>query len=121
MLTQKIKSYVVNTEVHRTKPYKGSKPLITTYVGHIFRLGTKYSKSMDATFNIWGEEKPLVMGCYGIGVSRLVQAVVEQSHDKDGIIWPISIAPYHVIIVIPDMSNESQVTIAKFYIMNYKG
>ena len=58
-------------------------------VGHIFQLGTKYSAAMGATFtNEQGEEQPLVMGCYGVGVSRLAQAAVEQSYDKDGIIWP---------------------------------
>ena len=83
-------------------------------VGHVFQLGTKYSSLMNASYmSEEGKEIPLVMGCYGIGVSRLVQAIVQQSHDKDGIIWPISIAPYHVVIVVPNMSNNSQVTIAE--------
>ena len=77
--------------------------------GHIFQLGTKYSQAMGATFtDEQGKEKPLVMGCYGVGVSRLAQSAVEQSYDKDGIIWPVAIAPYEVIIVIPNMSDEEQ-------------
>ncbi|MFM7573307.1 MAG: His/Gly/Thr/Pro-type tRNA ligase C-terminal domain-containing protein, partial [Snowella sp.] len=60
-----------------------------------------------------GKEKPLVMGCYGVGVSRLAQSAVEQSYDKDGIIWPVAIAPYEVIIVIPNISDEEQVKAAE--------
>jgi prolyl-tRNA synthetase len=83
-------------------------------VGHIFQLGTKYSQAMGATFtNEQGEEKPLVMGCYGIGVSRLAQAAVEQSYDKDGIIWPTAIAPYEVVIVIPNVGDQEQVQVAE--------
>jgi prolyl-tRNA synthetase len=83
-------------------------------IGHIFQLGTKYSQAMGATYtNEQGEEKPLVMGCYGIGVSRLAQAAVEQSFDKDGIIWNTAIAPYHVIVVIPDISKTDQVEAAE--------
>lgn len=79
-------------------------------VGHIFQLGSKYSKAMGATYtNEQGEEVPLVMGCYGLGVSRLAQAAVEQSYDKDGIIWPVAIAPYHVIIAIPNITDTQQV------------
>jgi prolyl-tRNA synthetase len=82
--------------------------------GHIFQLGTKYSQAMGATFtDEQGKEKPLVMGCYGVGVSRLAQSAVEQSYDKDGIIWPVAIAPYEVIIVIPNMSDEEQVNAAE--------
>ena len=82
--------------------------------GHIFQLGTKYSQAMGATFtDEQGKEKPLVMGCYGVGVSRLAQSAVEQSYDKDGIIWPVAIAPYEVIIVIPNISDEEQVKAAE--------
>jgi len=82
--------------------------------GHIFQLGTKYSQAMGATFtDEHGKEKPLVMGCYGVGVSRLAQSAVEQSYDKDGIIWPVAISPYEVIIVIPNMSDEEQVKAAE--------
>jgi prolyl-tRNA synthetase len=79
-------------------------------IGHIFQLGTKYSKAMSATYtNEQGEENPLVMGCYGVGVSRLSQAAVEQSFDSDGIIWPVAIAPYQAIVVIPDINKPEQV------------
>lgn len=82
-------------------------------VGHIFQLGTKYSEKMGATYtNEQGEESPLVMGCYGIGVSRLAQAAVEQSYDKDGIIWPVAIAPYHAIVVIPNITDQEQLALA---------
>jgi prolyl-tRNA synthetase len=83
-------------------------------VGHIFQLGTKYSVAMGATYtNEAGEEKPLVMGCYGIGVSRLAQSAVEQSYDQDGIIWPVSIAPYHAIIVVPNVNDTEQMSVAE--------
>ncbi len=83
-------------------------------IGHIFQLGTKYSAALGATFaNEQGEESPLVMGCYGVGVSRLAQAAVEQSHDKDGIIWPVAIAPYHAIVVIPNVKEATQVEAAE--------
>ncbi len=83
-------------------------------VGHIFQLGIKYSKAMGATYtNEQGEEVPLVMGCYGVGVSRLAQSAVEQSYDKDGIIWPVAIAPYHAIITIPNVGDAQQVEIAE--------
>lgn len=83
-------------------------------IGHIFQLGTKYSKAMGATYtNEQGEEVPLVMGCYGVGVSRLAQAAVEQSFDKDGIVWPPAIAPYHAIVVIPDVAKPDQVAAAE--------
>lgn len=83
-------------------------------VGHIFQLGTKYSQAMSATFtNEQGEEKPFVMGCYGIGVSRLAQSAVEQSYDKDGIIWPVAIAPYHAVVVVPNINDEAQMEAAQ--------
>ncbi|MBW4552552.1 MAG: proline--tRNA ligase [Aphanocapsa sp. GSE-SYN-MK-11-07L] len=82
-------------------------------IGHIFQLGNKYSQAMGATYtNEQGEEVPLVMGCYGVGVSRLAQAAVEQSYDKDGIIWPVAIAPYQAIVVIPNLSDAAQVEAA---------
>lgn len=83
-------------------------------IGHIFQLGTKYSQALGATYtNEQGEEKPLVMGCYGVGVSRLAQAAVEQSYDKDGIVWTTAIAPYQVIVVIPDIAKAEQVEAAE--------
>jgi len=78
-------------------------------VGHIFKLGTKYSKAMGALFlDEHGEERPIVMGCYGIGVGRTVAAAIEQNHDKDGIIFPIPIAPFEAII-LPLQTNERNV------------
>jgi prolyl-tRNA synthetase len=75
-------------------------------VGHIFYLGSKYSKAMQANFlNEKGETVPIEMGCYGIGISRTVQAVIEQCNDKDGIVWPISIAPFHVHICLLDPND----------------
>ena len=83
-------------------------------VGHIFQLGTKYSQAMGATFTDEnGAEKPIVMGCYGVGVSRLAQAAVEQSYDKDGIIWPVAIAPYHAIIIVPNIKDKNQMEVAQ--------
>jgi prolyl-tRNA synthetase len=68
-------------------------------VGHVFKLGTKYSEALGALFLAEdGKQRPAVMGCYGIGVTRTLQAVIEQSHDKDGIIWPAAIAPYQVCL-----------------------
>ncbi|MST94229.1 MAG: proline--tRNA ligase [Pedosphaera sp.] len=68
-------------------------------VGHVFKLGTKYSEKLNAVFlDETGKSNPSVMGCYGIGVTRTLQAVIEQSNDKDGIIWPLAVAPYQVII-----------------------
>ena len=68
-------------------------------VGHIFKLGTKYSEPMNCVFlDENGERKPMIMGCYGLGVGRTVAAAVEQSHDDDGIIWPMPIAPFQVIV-----------------------
>lgn len=77
-------------------------------IGHVFKLGTKYSDSMKAHFvDNDGKSKPIIMGCYGIGISRLVAAVVEASHDDKGILWPTSIAPFHVQLVM--LGNEDEV------------
>ena len=77
-------------------------------VGHIFKLGTGYSDSMKAYFQDRdGEEKPLVMGCYGIGVSRIVAATIEQNHDQNGIIFPVPLAPYQVSILNLGLNNEA--------------
>jgi prolyl-tRNA synthetase len=77
----------------RFKAYKGIEG------GHIFILGTHYSSKMNATYlDEKGEKKPIVMGCYGIGVSRLIASAIEQHHDKDGIRWPLPIAPYQVFL-----------------------
>ncbi|WP_422925192.1 proline--tRNA ligase [Singulisphaera sp. PoT] len=69
-------------------------------IGHVFKLGTKYSKAMGATYlDEKGAEIPIIMGCYGIGVNRIVAAAVEAGHDANGIIWPLPLAPYEVLIV----------------------
>jgi prolyl-tRNA synthetase len=68
-------------------------------VGHVFKLGTKYSEALNALFLAEdGKQNPAIMGCYGIGITRTLQAIIEQSNDKDGIIWPIAVAPYTVCI-----------------------
>ena len=83
-------------------------------VGQVFKLGTKYSESMGATYKDENqEEKPVVMGCYGIGVTRTLAAVVEQHHDKDGIIWPVAVAPYHVIITLMKPDDDVQLALAE--------
>ena len=80
-----------------------------TEVGNIFQLGDKYSKSMNATFlDKDGKAKHFMMGSYGIGISRCVSAIVEQFHDEYGIVWPLSVAPYSVIITIVNTKVESQ-------------
>ncbi len=79
-------------------------------VGHVFKLGTNYSEKMGALFlDETGARKPCVMGCYGIGVTRTLQAVIEQSNDKDGIIWPLAVAPYQVCITPLGVAPESEV------------
>ncbi len=81
-------------------------------VGHIFKLGTKYSKALNATFlDKNGREAPMIMGCYGIGIERTVAAAIEQSHDANGIIFPISISPFEVTI-LPLETHEAQVSSA---------
>ncbi len=83
-------------------------------VGHIFMLGDRYSKAMNATFvDRDGKEKYIIMGCYGIGVTRIMAASVEQSFDKDGIIWPLSIAPYQVHLICVNPKDEKQKSIAE--------
>jgi prolyl-tRNA synthetase len=82
-------------------------------VGHIFKLGTKYSERIDAHYTDDKKENHLfVMGCYGIGISRTMQAVIEQSHDKDGIVWPWAIAPFQVLITLLDPQDPEALGIA---------
>lgn len=90
-------------------------------VGHIFKLGTKYSKDMNALFqNDKGEKYPVIMGCYGLGVSRTMAAAIESHNDTNGIAWPISIAPFEVAIIIANMKDEAQTTAAKDLYTNLK-
>ena len=79
-------------------------------VGHVFKLGTKYSEALHALFlDEAGKQQPAIMGCYGIGVTRTMQAVIEQSHDDNGIIWPVSVAPYTVCITPLNVAPEGAV------------
>jgi prolyl-tRNA synthetase len=83
-------------------------------VGHIFKLGTKYSEAMGLQVPDEKQQRStVIMGCYGIGVSRTMAACVEMSHDENGIIWPAALAPYHVVLTIMDASSERQQAEAK--------
>ena len=83
-------------------------------VGHVFKLGTKYTDAFNAVYKTDAlAEATMVMGCYGIGVSRTVQAVIEQSHDKDGIIWPAAVAPYQVCISLLDPGQPEVAAVAE--------
>lgn len=97
-------------------PHCGS-PVKMTHgieVGQVFKLGTKYSEALGATFlDENGKEKPLIMGCYGIGVSRTMAAAIEQFHDEHGIIWPAAIAPFEVVIVPISSKDEAQMEVAE--------
>ncbi len=82
-------------------------------VGQVFKLGTKYSTVLNAVFSDHnGQEMPIVMGCYGIGVTRTMAATIEQNNDENGIIWPVSIAPYQVIVIPVNIKNNEQQTMA---------
>ena len=82
-------------------------------LGHIFKLGTRYSEVMDAKFlDDEGKERPFIMGCYGLGVSRMLAAIPEVHHDADGMIWPISVAPFEVIVLLLNRDDETQCTAA---------
>ncbi|MBM6784879.1 proline--tRNA ligase [Collinsella tanakaei] len=90
---------------HCGKPLAGARGI---EVSQVFQLGTKYSEAMGATFaDENGEEKPFLMGCYGVGISRTLAAVVEQHNDENGIIWPLSIAPFEVSVIALDKKGEA--------------
>lgn len=90
------------------KPLKMEKGI---EVGQIFKLGTKYSKPMNCVYQDEnGELKPIVMGCYGIGVTRTMSSIIEQYHDEHGICWPLNVAPYHVVIVPINYNEETMRT-----------
>lgn len=83
-------------------------------IGQIFKLGTIYSEKMNGTYlDENGKAKPYIMGCYGIGVSRLIAAIIEQNNDENGIIWPKEVAPYLVHLVCLDMKKDVQKEIAE--------
>ncbi|MCX5680342.1 MAG: proline--tRNA ligase [Candidatus Omnitrophica bacterium] len=76
-------------------------------IGHTFKLGTKYTEVLGANYlDKDGKENPIIMGCYGIGVNRIMASLIETSNDKDGIIWPLSIAPYSVIVIALNIASE---------------
>lgn len=83
-------------------------------IGHIFKLGTRYSKDLDAVvLDENGRQLPIIMGCYGIGVSRLLSAIVEQHSDENGIVWPRSIAPFDVHVIPVNVKKEEQVELSE--------
>lgn len=82
-------------------------------VGHIFKLGTKYSQSLGAVYlDKEGKEQPIIMGCYGIGVNRIIASAIEQNNDQDGIIWPKSISPFQVIVIPLNIGHEKSANCA---------
>ena len=97
-------------------PSCGGKVTISrgTEVGHIFKLGTKYSEAMKANFIVEnGKEKPFLMGCYGIGITRTMASIIEQHNDENGIVWPLSVAPYHVSVIPVNIKDEEQMKVAE--------
>ncbi|MCR4702570.1 MAG: proline--tRNA ligase [Saccharofermentans sp.] len=85
-----------------------------TEVGHIFKLGTKYSDALGCVYlDKDGRENSMIMGCYGIGVSRTLAAIIEQNHDDDGIKWPVVVAPYKVIVVPTKVNDEENMSLAE--------
>ncbi|HDG8306091.1 TPA: proline--tRNA ligase [Staphylococcus aureus] len=92
-------------------------------VGQVFKLGTKYSESMNATFlDNQGKAQPLIMGCYGIGISRTLSAIVEQNHDDNGIVWPKSVTPFdlHLISINPKKDDQRELADALYAEFNTK-
>lgn len=107
-----------NAEAGDPSP-RGGAPMIVTQgieIGHVFKLGTKYSASMNAVFlDEHGKQQRMIMGCYGIGVNRILAAAVEASHDENGIIWPMPIAPYEVVVVPLSVNNPEVMKTAESY------
>src|SRR6185312_11681549 len=94
----------------------GSQMVVTQgiEIGHVFKLGTKYSKAMGANvLDEKGQEVPMIMGCYGIGVNRIVASAVEAGHDDNGIVWPLPLAPYHVLITPLQLNNAAVIEAAE--------
>jgi prolyl-tRNA synthetase len=97
-------------------PVDGGKYVLTRgiEVGHIFKLGTKYSEAMNAVFlDKEGKRNPMIMGCYGIGVTRVVASAIEQNHDEKGIIWPVQLAPFEVVIVPVNIDAQDVTDLAE--------
>src|SRR5260370_4296215 len=85
-------------------------------VGHVFKLGTKYSESMHCVYlDEKGERQPMIMGCYGLGIGRTVAAAIEQSHDADGIIWPMPISPFEVVVTALGKEDSVHSTAQEVY------
>jgi prolyl-tRNA synthetase len=83
-------------------------------VGHVFKLGTKYTAALGAKFLDADEQlKPIIMGCYGIGVNRIIAGLIETNNDKDGIIWPVAIAPYEIVLTLVKVPDEASMKVAK--------
>ena len=83
-------------------------------VGHVFKLGTKYSEALNAQFLDADEQlKPIIMGCYGIGVNRIIAGLIETSHDEDGIIWPVALAPYEVLLAPVKVPDEPSMKVGR--------
>jgi prolyl-tRNA synthetase len=83
-------------------------------IGHVFKLGTKYTDSLNAKFTDAAEQlKPIIMGCYGIGVNRILASLIETSHDENGIIWPMTLAPYEVVLTLVKVPDEPSMAVAK--------
>src|SRR5262249_43398101 len=90
-------------------------------IGHVFKLGTKYSLAMGAkVLDDKGNEVPVIMGCYGIGVNRLLAAAVEAGHDENGVIWPLSIAPYQVVVVPLQVQNAAVMEAAEGLVRQFE-
>jgi prolyl-tRNA synthetase len=82
-------------------------------VGHVFKLGTKYSEALGARFlDDQEQQHPIIMGCYGIGVNRIVAGLIETSHDEDGIIWPVALAPYEVLLLPLNVTEPQTIGVA---------
>lgn len=89
--------------------------------GHIFKLGTRYSEAMDATYlDENGKTQPLIMGCYGIGVSRVVAAIAEQFNDESGLLWPSAVAPFHVHVIPVNVKTDIQREKAEYIYQSLK-
>ena len=102
-----VKPFLGEKEENCPKCGEGLKKINTIEVGHIFKLGTKYSSLLQANFiDTDGKIKPIIMGCYGIGVSRLIAAIIEQNNDQSGIIWPMEVSPFKVIISALDVTEK---------------
>jgi prolyl-tRNA synthetase len=90
-------------------------------VGHVFKLGTRYSEAMNATYlDENGRTQPMIMGCYGIGVSRTLAAVAEQFNDENGLVWPVNLAPFDVHLIAVNMKDEAQAQLSEELYSNLK-